>query len=61
MKSVNNAPHRPLDAVYPIVYLDALVVKVRHEGRVINKAIHLALAVNLSGQKELLEPLDDRK
>ncbi len=35
-------------AVYPILYLDALVVKVRHDGRVINKAIHLALGVNLS-------------
>jgi putative transposase len=45
---------RTLDAVYPIVYLDAIVVKVRHEGRVINKAIHLALGVNLSGRKELL-------
>jgi putative transposase len=53
--------NRPLDAVYPIVYLDALVVKVRHEGRVINKAIHLALVVNLSGQKELLEPVGDRE
>ena len=38
----------------PIVYFDALVVKVRQEGRVINNAIHLALAVNLSGTKELL-------
>jgi putative transposase len=46
--------NRTLDAIYPIVYLDALVVKVRHEGRVINKAIHLALGVNLGGQKELL-------
>jgi len=46
--------NRTLDAVYPIVYLDAIVVKVRHEGRVINKAIHLALGVNLAGQKELL-------
>jgi putative transposase len=46
--------NRTLDRIYPIVYLDALVVKVRHEGRVINKAIHLALGVNLSGQKELL-------
>lgn len=46
--------NRVLDPVYPIVYLDALVVKVRHEGRVINKAIHLALGVNLAGQKELL-------
>ena len=46
--------NRSLDAVYPIVYFDAIVVKVRHEGRVINKAIHLALGVNLAGQKELL-------
>ena len=46
--------NRGLDAVYPIVYFDALVVKVRHEGRVINKAIHLALGVNLAGHKELL-------
>lgn len=46
--------NRSLDAVYPIVYLDALVVKVRQDGRVINKAIHLALGVNLAGTKELL-------
>ncbi len=46
--------NRSLDAIYPIIYLDALVVKVRHEGRVVNKAIHLALGVNLAGQKELL-------
>jgi transposase-like protein len=41
--------NRVLDPVYPIVYFDALVVKVRQDGRVINKAIHLALGVNLSG------------
>jgi len=46
--------NRSLDAVYPLVFLDALVVKVRHEGRVINKAVHLALGVNLEGKKELL-------
>lgn len=46
--------NRGLDRVYPIVYLDAIVVKVRQDGRVINKAIHLALGVNLSGKKELL-------
>jgi len=46
--------NRSLDAVDPIVYLDALVVQVRQEGRVINKAIHLALGVNLAGQKERL-------
>lgn len=46
--------NRALERVYPIVYFDALVVKVRQDGRVINKAIHLALAVNLAGNKELL-------
>jgi putative transposase len=46
--------NRSLDAVYPIVYFDALVVKVRQDGRVINKAVHLALGVNLAGRKELL-------
>lgn len=46
--------NRSLDGVYPIVYFDALVVKVRQDGRVINKAIHLALGVNLAGHKELL-------
>jgi putative transposase len=46
--------NRSLDAVYPIAYLDALVVKVRHEGKIVNKAIHLVLGVNLAGQKELL-------
>ena len=46
--------NRTLDEIYPIVFLDALVVKVRHEGRVINKAVHMALGVNLEGRKELL-------
>jgi putative transposase len=46
--------NRSLDEIYTIVYLDAIVVKVRHEGRVINKAIHMALGVNLVGHKELL-------
>jgi len=45
---------RPLDAVYPIVYLDCIVVKVRQDKRVINKSIYLALGINLDGQKELL-------
>ena len=45
---------RPLDAVYPIVYLDCLVVKIRQDKQVINKAVYLALGVNLEGQKELL-------
>ena len=45
---------RPLDAVYPIVYLDCIMVKVRQDRKVINKAIYLALGVNVEGQKELL-------
>ena len=45
---------RPLDDVYPIVYLDCIVVKVRVDKRVINKAIYLALGVNMDGHKELL-------
>jgi putative transposase len=45
---------RPLDAVYPILYLDALQVKVKAEGRVSNKAIYLAIGVNMQGLKEVL-------
>ncbi len=42
------------DAIYPIVYLDCIVVKIRQDKKVINKAIYLALGVNLEGHKELL-------
>ena len=45
---------RPLDSVYPIVYLDGLSVKVRHNKQVINKTIYLALGLNTAGEKELL-------
>jgi len=45
---------RPLDAVYPIIYLDCIVVKVRQDKKVINKAFYLALGVNMEGHKELL-------
>ena len=45
---------RPLDPVYPIVYLDCIVVKIRQDKQVINKSIFLALGVNLEGHKELL-------
>lgn len=45
---------RPLDDIYPIVYLDCIVVKVRQDRQVINKAIYLALGVNMEGHKELL-------
>lgn len=45
---------RPLDAIYPIVYLDCIVVKVRQDKRVINKSIFLALGINTEGHKELM-------
>src|ERR1022692_342119 len=45
---------RPLEELYPIVYLDALMVKVRDEGHIQNKAIYVVLGVNLEGQKEVL-------
>jgi putative transposase len=46
--------NRTLDALYPIVYMDALVVKIQDNGKVINKAIYLALGIDLNGNKELL-------
>ncbi len=46
--------NRSLDTVYPILYFDAIVVKVRHDGKVSNRAIYLALAINLQGRKEIL-------
>ncbi|WP_019531535.1 IS256 family transposase [Dasania marina] len=45
---------RPLDAIYPIVYLDCIVLKIRQDKQVINKAIYLALGVNIEGHKVLL-------
>lgn len=46
--------NRPLNPLYPIVYLDCIVVKVRQEGTIINKSVFLALGVDLDGHKELL-------
>jgi putative transposase len=45
---------RPLDSVYAIVYLDCIVVKIRQDKQVINKAIYLALGVTMEGHKELM-------
>jgi putative transposase len=45
---------RPLEAAYPLVFFDALRVKVRDEGLVRNKAVHLALGVRADGSKEVL-------
>jgi putative transposase len=45
---------RPLDPVYPLVFFDALRVKIRDEGMVRNKAVHVALGVRSDGAKEIL-------
>lgn len=46
--------NRTLDAVYPMVYLDCIVLKVRQNKQVINKSMYLALGINMEGHKELL-------
>ena len=46
--------NRPLDTLYPVVYLDCIVVKIRHNNQIINKSVYLALGINLQGRKELL-------
>ena len=45
---------RPLEAVYPLIFFDALRVKIRDEGTVRNKAVHIALGVRVDGTKEVL-------
>lgn len=45
---------RPLEAIYPIVWLGGIVAKVQQHKRVINKSAHVVLGVNLRGEKEML-------
>jgi putative transposase len=45
---------RPLDSVYPVVYLDALMVKTRESSHIQNKAVYLAIGLNMYGLKEVL-------
>lgn len=54
LQEVREWQSRPLEKLYAIVYLDALVVKVRVDGRVSNRSIYLAVGVNLEGKKEVL-------
>jgi putative transposase len=46
--------NRPLEPIYGIVFLDALYVKMRHEGRVENRAVYVAMGVDLEGHKDVL-------
>lgn len=54
LEEVREWQNRPLEAVYPIVFFDALRVKIRDEGMVKNKAVYVALAYNGDGEKEVL-------
>jgi putative transposase len=53
-EEVKSWQSRPLDMLYPIVYLDALYVKIRDNGHVQNRAIYLAIGIKLDGSKEVL-------
>ena len=55
LEEVRDWQNRPLDAVYPVVFFDALRVKIRDEGLVRNKAVYLALAITCQGEKEVLD------
>jgi putative transposase len=54
IEDVHQWQERPLDAVYPIMYIDALQVKIKDQGHIVNKTVYLALGVNLHGLKEAL-------
>src|SRR5688572_21558393 len=54
IEEVKTWQNRQLNEVYPIVYMDAIQFKVRDSGHVRNKAIYLAIGVNMEGLKEVL-------
>ena len=54
LEEVRSWRTRPLDSIYPIVYLDALCIKSRQSGKNENKALYLALGINMEGRKEVL-------
>ena len=53
-EAVGDWQNRPLEAIYPIIYLDAIHMKLRQEGKVKNTAVHLVLAVDLNGHRDVL-------
>jgi putative transposase len=54
MEEVKAWQTRPLEPLYPILFLDALMVKMRHEGRVENRAVDVAIGIDLEGRKDVL-------
>jgi len=54
MEEVKAWQNRPLEPLYAILYLDALYVKMRHEGRVENRAVYVCIGVDMDGRKDVL-------
>lgn len=54
LEEVTAWQHRPLEVLYPVIYLDALIVKIRDGAHVTNKAAHLAVGVDMDGIKHVL-------
>ena len=54
LNEVKTWQNRPLESMYAVVYLDALMVKMRHEGRVENRAVYVAIGITEEGAKEVL-------
>ncbi len=54
LEEVRTWQRRPLEKLYPVVFLDALFVKIREGGQVANRAVYVALGINLEGEKEVL-------
>jgi putative transposase len=54
LDEVKNWQNRPLEPIYGVIYLDALYVKMRHEGRVENRAVYVAIGIDLEGRKDVL-------
>ena len=54
LEEVRSWQSRPLEPVYPIVFLDALMVKMREEGSVQNRAVYVAIAITMEGHKQVL-------
>src|SRR5438552_12720276 len=53
VEEVQQWQSRPVEALYPIIYLDALYVKMRHEGRVENRAVYVAVGIKMDGLKDV--------
>jgi putative transposase len=54
LSEVKEWQNRPLDVLYPIVFFDAIMMKIRDEGRIMNKAAYLAIGIDMNGLKDVL-------